>query len=63
MSEETGVHEKFKNVFCDECKRKTAEFISKHKSWIVFKPRQLQIEMAKLICNKCRRKAMIKMRG
>ncbi len=62
MTNEEKINEQFGNCFCDECKRKTSEFLSNHKSWIVFKPKQLQIELAKLICKKCKRKALRKMR-
>jgi len=61
MSEQDKVVDKFGSCFCDECKQKTSEFFSTHKMWVILKPKKLQVEMAKLICKKCRRKAKKRM--
>ena len=63
MTGDEQVNKKFNGVFCDVCKKKSADFFMTHRSWVVFKPQKLQQEMAKLICKKCRKKALGKMRG
>ena len=61
MSTQDKVVSKFSGCFCDDCKQKTSVFFSTHKMWVITKPKKLQVEMAKLICKKCRRKAQKKM--